>query len=71
MVRLVIASLSILALTACGLAETATTGASIAASEAESARQAHAAEKDIEAKIAIAQQTAAEQRLAAEASTEH
>ena len=44
MTRYAIVMLTTLLLSACGMAETAATGASVAASEAESARQAQASE---------------------------
>jgi hypothetical protein len=56
-------------LSGCGLAETAVTGASVAASEAEAAKQAQATEKDILNKVDAAQQAEAEQRRAADAAT--
>ena len=69
MVRYGMALLAALSLTACGLAETAVTGASVAASEAEAAKQAQATEKDLQLKLDAAQQAAAEQRSAADAAT--
>ena len=62
MIRYAIVLLATLLLSACGLAETAATGASVAASEAEAARQAQATEQDIQRKLDAAQQAAAEQR---------
>lgn len=67
MVRYGMAILATLSLSACGLAETAVTGASVAASEAEAAKQAQATEQDIQKKLDAAQQAAAEQRRAADA----
>ena len=56
MVRYGMALLVTLSMTACGLAETAATGASIAASEAEAAKQAQATENNIQLKLDAAQQ---------------
>ena len=57
-------------LTGCGLAETASTTAAIAESEAEQARAAKETQKKIEQRLDAAQQAAAEQRKAAEAAGE-
>ena len=67
MIRPSIALLATLSLSACGLAETAVTGASGAAAEVEAARQAQATEKKVEDKVEAAQQLDADQRRAAEA----
>jgi outer membrane lipoprotein-sorting protein len=57
-------------LSGCGLAETASTTATIAESEAEQAKQAQQMKAKIEQGIDAAQQTAAQQRQAAEAASE-
>jgi F0F1-type ATP synthase epsilon subunit len=67
MVRYGMTLIASLALSACGLAETAVTGASVAAAEVEAAKQAQAAQLDIQQKLDAAQQLAAEQRRAADA----
>ena len=57
-------------LSGCGLAETASTTATIAESEAEQAKQAQEMKAKIEKGIDDAQKAAAEQRRAAEAASE-
>jgi hypothetical protein len=69
MFRTAIALIITFSLSACGLAETAATGASVAASEAESAKQAQATEAVIQNKLDAAQQAEAEQRRAADAAS--
>ena len=66
MVRYGMVLLATLSLSSCGLAETAATGVSVAASEVEAAKQAQATEQDIQKKLDAAQQAAAEQRRAAD-----
>ena len=66
MFRYGLALLATLPLSACGLAETAATGAAVASSEAEAAKQAQATEQVIEQKVDDAQQAAADQRRAAD-----
>jgi hypothetical protein len=57
-------------LSGCGLAETASTTATIAESEAQQAKAAKQMQTKIEQRLQDAQQVAAEQRKAAEAATE-
>jgi hypothetical protein len=55
-----------LALTACGLAETAATGAAAAQSQAEAARQGQKTEQQVQQRVEDAQRLDAEKRHAAE-----
>jgi len=57
-------------LSGCGVAETASTAATIAESEAEQAKQAQQMKTKIEQGVEAAEQTAAQQRKAAEAAGE-
>ena len=57
-------------LSGCGLAETASTTATLAESEAQQAKAAKEMQTKIEQRLDAAQQAAAEQRKAAEAMTE-
>ena len=66
MIRTSVILLATLWLSACGLAETATTGATIAASEVEQASQAQQTEKKIQDQIQAAQQQDADRRRAAD-----
>jgi hypothetical protein len=66
-----LAPLAVLALlSGCGLAETTTTAAAIAETEAQQAKAALETQAKIEQRLQEAQQMAADQRKAAEASTE-
>ncbi len=55
-----------LALSGCGLAETAATGATAASSEVEAAKQARKTEQQVQKQVDDAQQLDAEKRRAAE-----
>ncbi|MEP7244415.1 MAG: hypothetical protein ABI885_12150 [Gammaproteobacteria bacterium] len=57
-------------LSGCGLAETASTTATLAEAEAQNARAAKETQAKIEQRLDEAQQAAAEQRKAAEAASE-
>ncbi len=66
MYRNCIALIAALSLSACGLAETAATGATVVQSEAEAAKQAHQTEQQVQQQVDAAQQVDAEQRRRAE-----
>jgi hypothetical protein len=68
MIRTSMIVLTSLALSGCGLAETAATGATTAAAEAEQARQAQQTEKKVQEQVQAAAQQDAERRRAAESS---
>jgi hypothetical protein len=66
MYRNCVVMLLALALCACGLAETAATGATAAGSEAEAAKQAQQTEQQIQQKVEDAKRVDAEKRRTAE-----
>ncbi len=70
MKRLLIPLALLALLSGCGLAETASTTAAIAESEAEQAKQAQEMKTKIEQRIDAAQQSHIEQRKAAEEASE-
>jgi hypothetical protein len=67
MIRASIVVLATCGLSACGLADTAVTGAAGAASEAEAARQGQKTEQQVQDRVEAAQRQEAEQRRNAEA----
>jgi hypothetical protein len=64
--RIFLASLCLLPLGGCGLAETAATGATTATSAAEQAKQARSTEQQVQDRLEAAQRAAADQRRSAE-----
>lgn len=63
---MVCAAVLLLSLASCGLADTAATGASVAASQIEAAKQAQKTEQQIKERLDAAQQANAAQRRAAD-----
>jgi hypothetical protein len=64
-----IALLTVLSLSACGLAETAATGATAASSAAEQAKQGQQTEKRVQQQVEAANQLAADKLKAADAAS--
>lgn len=70
MTRIICACWLALPLAACGLAETAVTGAALATSATEAAKQAQKTEQQVQSQVEAAQQLAAEKLQAAEAASD-